>query len=426
MTKSQTLLIESSELRERVNVLGAKPAGDRSEPETRELTEKRARLTALEPELRTAITDEAAAADEAARVAGAGGLDPETRQRLELRGRASLGAFLGAALSGRLPGGAEAEYAAACGAVAGRVPLDLFEQDRPAPAPETRAVTGAPSTGTGTTVAPVQPFVFAPSIAVRLGIDMPSVPSGSYSEMTISTGLTVNPEAKGDAADGTAGALTAVTAGPRRISARLSLSLEDVAQVGTPTFESALRAHVAMALSNSYDDQAINGNGTSPNVNGIINQLTDPTDPTAIADFDAFVTAFADQLDGLWASELSHVAIVANVDAYKLAAKTFRGTAANGGPVETFASFAKMNTGGFWTNSRMPATASMIARGIVYRMGRMGMRTACHPTWGTLAIDDIYSDSAKGERHFTVHTLVGDKVILVQPDAYDLAEFKVS
>ena len=244
--------------------------------------------------------------------------------------------------------------------------------------------------------------------------------------MTITTALTPMPEAKGDAADGTAAALTPVTTAPRRISARLSLAVEDVALVGTPTFESALRAHTQMALSNSYDNQAINGNGTSPNVNGLINQLTDPTDPTAVATFDAFVTAFADQIDGLWAAMMTDVAIVTNVDAYKLAAKTFRGTAANGGPVETSADYLRKMTGGFWTNSRMPATASTIARGIVRRTGRMGLRTACHPTWGTLAIDDIYTDSAKGERHFTVHVLVGDKVLLVQPAAYGLVEFKVS
>ena len=33
------------------------------------------------------------------------GVDPETRERLELRGRATFGGFLLAALQGRLPGG---------------------------------------------------------------------------------------------------------------------------------------------------------------------------------------------------------------------------------------------------------------------------------------------------------------------------------
>ena len=74
----------------------------------------------------------------------------------------------------------------------------------------------------------------------------------------------------------------------------------------------------------------------------------------------------------------------------------------------------------------MPATASTIARAIVYRMGRMGMRTAVHPTWGTISIDDIYTDSRSGQRHFTVHMLVGDKVLIVQPAAYGLVELKVA
>lgn len=78
-----------------------------------------------------------------------------------------------------------------------------------------------------------------------------------------------------------------------------------------------------MALSDEYDDQAINGDGQSPNVNGLINQLTNPADPTNVADFDAFVAAFADQIEGLWASRIREVSIVANVDAYKLAAKKF-------------------------------------------------------------------------------------------------------
>ena len=56
----------------------------------------------------------------------------------------------------------------------------------------------------------------------------------------------------------------------------------------------------------------------------------------------------------------------------------------------------------------------------------MGLRTACLPTWGSLAVDDIYSDAASGQRHFTLNVLVGSKVLVVQPDAYALVEWKVS
>ena len=100
-----------------------------------------------------------------------------------------------------------------------------------------RAATPAPTTGTGVTVAPVQPFVFSPSIAPRLGIEMPSVGSGGYSEMTITTALPAHPRAKGaDAAD-TAGALTPITANPRRVSARMTVAVEDVAQICGSTWQ---------------------------------------------------------------------------------------------------------------------------------------------------------------------------------------------
>ena len=421
MTKAQTITIRLSECRQKINdLLGVE---DRSADQQSELETLTGEIQKLEPELRAAI---AAEPDPEARVTDT--LDPETREKRELRGKATLGGFLLAALQGRVPSGAEHEYAAAFDAPPGHVPMDLWEGDRPA---EERAATPAPSTGTGTTVAPIQPYVFAPSIAPRLGIDMPSVGSGAYSEMTVTTALPAAPKAKGADADDTAGALTAVTANARRVSARMTVTLEDVATIGQANFEAALRQNVSMALSAELDDQAINGNGTAPNIEGLIDQLTDPTNPTDVATFDAWVEAFADQIEGLWASMMSDVRMVVNVDAYKLAAKTFRGAATAGAPNQTASDYLKASTGGFWTNKRMPATPATganqnIARGIVYRAGRTGLRTACLPTWGTISVDDIYTSSRSGQRHFTVHALIGDKVLLVQPDAYDLAEFKVA
>ena len=424
MTKKQQILVRQSEIRQKLNEL--LNADDRTDEQNAELDTLTGEMQKLEPELRAAI----AAEPPSSTTVVPDGLDAEARERIELRGRANLGAFVLAALQGREVAGAELEYRQSLGFQSG-IPVDLWESDRPAPTREERAATPAPSTGTGVTVAPVQPFVFAPSIAPRLGIDMPSVGSGGYSEMTITTSVPAGPVAKGGNASDTAGALTPVTATPRRISARMTVTLEDVAAVGVANFESALRQNVSMALSDAYDNQCINGNGTAPNVEGLIAQLTDPANPTAVATFDAFVAAFADSIDGLWASMVSQVSIVANVDAYVLSAKTFRdASGADLGSV-SFADYAAKLTGGWWTNKRMPATPTSgaddtIAKGIVYRMGHPGLRTACHPTWGTVSIDDIYTDSRSGQRHFTVHTMVGSKVLLVQPDAYSLVEFKVS
>ena len=102
-----------------------------------------------------------------------------------------------------------------------------------------------------------------------------------------------------------------------------------------------------------------------------------------------------------------------------LSARTFQ-TATNYKGELSAAAYAMANTGGWWTNKRMPDAVSDIQQAILYRKGRsmMGgagaMRTAVCPHWNEVSIDDIYSDSASGTRHFTIHVLLGD-VILVQP-----------
>ena len=414
MTTQQRLQILASTQRSRL----AELAGlDELTPELRaELDTLGTTHQDTESQLRASI-----AADDAATPPDNPAIDSEVRERLELRGRASFGRYLHAALTGAQISGAEAEFQSAC-KVAG-IPLDLFEQDRP----EVRvdAASGVPATGTGTTVAPIQPYVFSESIAPMLGIEMPSVGSGAFSEMTISTALSADAKAKGTVQDSTAAVLRAATATPRSIRARLTLNLEDIAAIGQANFESALRQNAGAALSDALDDQTINGDNSAPNINGLINQLTNPANPTAVILFDTYLKSFSNQIDGLWAARIKDVMIVANVAAYRLACQTFRGTAANGGPAVTFADYAAMATGGFSTNKRMPATDATIARGIVYRRGRPGLRTACLPTWGSLAVDDVYSDAASGQRHFTMNILVGSQVLVVQPDAYALVEWKV-
>ena len=351
--------------------------------------------------------------------------DPEMRERIELRSKASLTNYLMAAARGQLPSGAEAELAAAAG-VSG-IPLELWD----VPRQEQRAVADAPGT-VGVNLDAIRPAVFANSIAARLGIDMPRVMSGTYATATITTSQNAAALAKSAAAAGVAGAFTVTTAVPKRISARLELTLEDVAAVGQANFESILRENLALAISDELDNQALNGDGNAPNLAGIFQRLTDPSAPgAAVASFDDFVASFADGVDGLWANTVNDIAIVAGVDTYKLSAKTFRDIATADLGSISFADYAMDKFGGWWTNKRMPATATHIQQAILYRKGRsmMGaagaMRTAVCPHWNVIDIDDIYSGSAKGERYFTMHVLLGD-VILVQPAAYAQVAYRVS
>ena len=120
-----------------------------------------------------------------------------------------------------------------------------------------------------------------------------------------------------------------------------------------------------------------------------------------------------------------------NPETYRLALQTFRDAAGQDLGDMSFADYAAEHFGGFWTNKRMPVKTAHIAQAILYRMGRsmmggsMGMRTAVCPHWGEVGIDDVYSGSAKGERYFTMHVLLGD-VIVVQPDAYSQVALRVS
>ena len=428
MLESQKLELRRSKVRERLGKI-AKLSGDDYTDDIR--TKERSlqdEYTTLEQRHRSALIAEDA--DSVQRRTEAGDVDPEQRERLELRNKATLTGYFSAFARGRLPSGAEAEVAQAAG-VQG-IPLELWDVPQPGHRQiETRVVTPAPGT-VGVNLDPIRPAVFANSIAARLGIDMPRVASDTYASATVTTSQTAAAKAKSAEIAATEGALTVTTATPKRVSARLELALEDIAAVGQQNFESILRQNLSLALSDALDNQAINGDGQAPNLTGILQRLTDPAAPGAgVVDFDGFVAAFTGGIDGLWANTVKDVAIVAGVDTYSLSAKTFRDAAGQDLGDTAFADYAMAKYGGWWTNKRMPVKANHVQQGILYRKGRSmaggsaGMRTAACPHWGEISIDDIYSGAASGTRSFTMHVLLGD-VILVQPDAYAQVAFRVS
>ena len=416
MTPSQKLRIEQSEIREKINAALAKD--ELSDEERGELDTLTKRAQEIEVELRAAIVVEDAEEKRALETTP----DAEMRERLELREKATLTGYLRAALSGRRVDGAEAELQNAAG-IGDGIPLELWDtlkREERADAP-----TGAPGT-VGVNLAPIQPAVFAASIAPRLGVEMPRVESGTYASATINKNLTAGAKDAGAAAEATAAGFAVSTATPKRISARLGIRIEDVASVGQANFESILRENLSLVLSEELDDQAINGDGQSPNLSGIFKALTDPSNPTDTVDFDAFVAAFAGGVEGLWANTLKDVSIVCGPASYRKSAQVFRDVGTNNGHRGdiSFADYAMEKFGGWWTNKRMPDAASNIQQAILYRKGR-SMRTAVCPHWNEISIDDIYSGSAQGERFFTMHVLLGD-VLLVQPDAYAQVAFKIA
>ena len=428
MTNLQKIRLRLSKVRQRLNEI-AGLEGDDFTPEIRsESATLQTEYSDLETRQRAAIVGEGEGSPEVREIPG--DLDAEARERLELRSRASVGAYLLARLKGRAVEGAEAELAAAAGVSDGGIPLEAWDVAQSVPGTESaireaREVTAAPGT-VGTNLQPIMPAIFAPSIAGRLGIEMPRVASGTYASATITGSQSASAHAKGSDAVAVAGSFTVTSATPKRVSARLELAIEDVAAAGVGNFESALRENLSLALSDALDGQMLNGDGNAPNLAGIFQRLTDPDAPgAAVASFDDFVAAFAGGIDGLWSSRMGEVAIVAGPDSYRLAARTFRDAAGADLGGVAFSDYAAEKFGGFWTNKRMPDAAANVQQAILYRSGRAGIRRAVCPHWGQLEIDDIFSGAASGQRSFTAHILLGD-VILTQPGAYAQVAFRVA
>ena len=429
MTKVQELQIKQSETREKINGLLAKES--RTEAEDTELRELTTEAQRIEPELRAALAVED---DTERRIREAGALDTEARERIELRGRARLSRFLSVNARGALPDGAEAELSAAAGINGAEIPLELWEpssleeyrarheaQERQL---EARAVTPAPTTGTGVMIQPIQPAIFSPSIAGMLRVDMPAASSGGYGEMVIGAAPDAEATAKGTEKTASAGVLQSRVTNAKRITAALETALEDAARVGTDTFEAALRAAVSMALSNQLDEELVNGDDSGARLNGLLAQLDAPDAPTAVASFDELNAAVAERVDGIWAESLPDVRVLLAADAWQLAAKLFRDGPTDDRGAVSAASYLGQMTAGFKAAARL-ITASNVSDGIAVRLGFPGLRVACCPTWGSIAIDDIYTKSGAGTRVYVLHVLCGD-VLINYPAAFSRLAVKVA
>ena len=87
-----------------------------------------------------------------------------------------------------------------------------------------------------------------------------------------------------------------------------------------------MRDNIAMVLSAELDNQFINGAGAGADLNGIFERLTNPNAPAAAVEtWTRYLAIQSGGIDGLWATELEHIALMVGVDSYRLAAATFQG-----------------------------------------------------------------------------------------------------
>ena len=419
MLKSQRLLLEQSERREKVNALLGKDSLTDEERST--LDEQTTRLQQIEVEYRAAVVVEQAAENETR--TSSDGLDAEHRERLDLRRRCHLTTYFCSRLGGAALRGAELEYLAADDVPEGAIPLSVMDPDpRDRVEHRAEAPTPAPST-TGRIMAPIVPTVFETSVAGYLMCEMPRVTTGSYNVPRITTSLTAGWKAKDGETDSTAAALTVSTSTVKRLSGRMSLRIEDVAAVGMEDFEAALRMNLQQVVGNALDDALLNGTGANDQPAGLLVRLTDPVAPTQAADFGAFVSTAAGAISAseLWASGLPDVRTLAGPATMELSETVFRGTDS----YISAGAYLRGQTGGWRSNAHVPDAESNIQQAVQVLLGRPGLSIARMPTWGRLEIDDIYTGSAAATTYRTVHVLCGDLIVL-HPDAFRQVAHKLA
>ena len=85
--------------------------------------------------------------------------------------------------------------------------------------------------------------------------------------------------------------------------------------------EQALRRDLAMLIEEQMTLQLFNGNGTAPQVNGILNRIAAPTtNPTAEATFSDYVSLGAQAVDGYFASDETDTDVLLPIDVFQHAA----------------------------------------------------------------------------------------------------------
>ena len=324
--------------------------------------------------------------------------DGEGREIRKLAGKARVGAFVAAALTGQPVRGASAEYASALG-MDGRLPLALLEPE----GREVRAVTPGPSNETVTTTRPTVPYAFERTDAAALGVMMPTVAPGEAHFPALTTAPPAGPKAEDAAADATAAAFTLTKRTPTRITGQFVIRLEDIALF--PAMEGDLRRSIGRAIADSLDRQIINGDGSSPNLTGLFSVATDVSAAGSVETFATGVSRIAALVDGTHANGWGDIRLLIGSDTFGLYAGLFQ----SNGDVSLF-DYLAVKLGAVRVSNKGPAKASNAQKGLAL-LGAQGQPVKV-PVWsGMELISDPYTNAAKGQRIVTAVMLAGSPFV---------------
>ena len=385
-------------IREKLNDLNAAtdPLTEAQQTEERDLV---GQLKTTEVEYRQALTDEGDADTTPTP-------DAETRERLQLVSRASLGAIFARAVEHRSTEGAESELQAALDLAPNQVPIDLLR----APV-EDRAITPAP-THVGASEQAILMPIFADGDAAFLSVDQVTVPNGD----AVFPVLTNRPTVSGPHADSTevaetTGAFSAELVKPERLQAAFTYRRVDVARFSA--MGEALRAALNEALSESLDVQIVSG------TDGLLGATNlDAHAAAAVDTFATYVSKFGfARVDGRYAPTAKSVKVLMGSAGYAHAGSVYRGDQSQESAIDRLMTI----TGGIRVSPHIAAVSSTKQQTIV-RLG--ARRDAVAGLWqGITLIPDEVTRAKHGEIVITAVLLAAVKIL--RAGGFYKAEVKV-
>ena len=397
MTTNQKQLRQCADELEKIElrcseILSADTMNEASEKEIKELAGKKGKLIEKRQALGILLDEEDAAAVRGKAV------DAETREKLELRGRVSMGNYIAAAQEQRGLEGAELEYNAACGIRAGRFPLHLI-------APELRAITDTDAKASQ--MAWID-RLFDESLAKYCGISFKGVESGVASVPITTAGASGGQIERTEAKAAASQTIGVAELKPKRNSAHIVFSMEDSYRM--PGLEAALRRDMQMAVMENVDLAVFLGS-TSQGAASVAD-ITGLTTATGVVEKSLtqsnkvkssnLIAEIVELIDGKHATMPGDLKIVASVGANVLWMSTIANSAAEN---QTLAQFLKMSgfdwrvRGGIDTNTANGDWGAFIGRA-------RGIEGAgCVAIWDEAhLIRDEFSGASKGEVGLSLST----------------------
>ena len=265
---------------------------------------------------------------------------------------------------------------------------------------------------------PISQPVQAGSIADYLGIQRPTVPVGTSTWLTLSAGPTADYRLEGKGKDAQAISLVSKSVDPVRVTTRVKFGSETTFRV--KGYEAAVNQALRNAMSEKLDAVAVKGqaasNNVSPKIDGLINSLTSPANPGAVATWADILSIYPGRVDGKYSQDGKNVRVLTAPDVFKFA---------HGLQIETSGNLLKdaLPDGRFKASSFMPdKTNSNIATTISYAAGHTGYY---QPVWRNARIirDDI-TGAASGTIAATLIMFSGAALVDAKP--YSLIKLKLA